>query len=90
MIPVSVARLLAAACHAYLAAGLLLLPWWHRAGLRRIDAGAAGAAWPVRLILSPGLVLLWPVLLRAAWRNPGHPPPESNAHRRAAGQEGAR
>jgi hypothetical protein len=90
MIPLSVARLLAAACYAYLAVGLLLLPWWHWAGLRRIDAVAAGAAWPVRLILSPGLVLLWPALLRAAWRNDGHPRPESNAHRCAVGKEAAR
>ena len=67
----------------YLLAGLLFaLPFVAR-GIERIDPAAHGASWGFRLLVLPGAVALWPILLRRWWR--GTPPPvESNAHRRAA------
>jgi len=29
----------------------------------RIDSSAAGASWPVRLIVLPGAILIWPIML---------------------------
>lgn len=56
---------------AYAAPGLLLACWLVAGGLRRIDAAAAAAPWPLRLLFLPGLAALWPVLLmRLAGRRP--------------------
>ena len=53
-----------AALGALVAAGLLL------GGLRRVDATAAKAPWHVKLLLLPGLIALWPIMLRRflGWR----------------------
>lgn len=55
---------MAAALSAYAAAGLVfalpLLAW----GLPRIDAATRGASLLFRLIILPGTVALWPVMLR--------------------------
>lgn len=80
----TLAHLLVGLVYAHAAVGVLLLPWWHLRGLRRLDASAAAGRWGFRLLVTPGLVALWPVLLPAAWRGDGHPRPEVNAHRRAA------
>jgi hypothetical protein len=65
----------------YIGIGLLLLPWWHMRGLRRLDAVAAKGPWGFRVLISPGLVVLWPWMLARAARAPGHPTEERNAHR---------
>ena len=46
--------------------------------------------WGFKVMISPGVVALWPLLLRR-WRSGAtEPPPECNAHReRAGGAEGA-
>lgn len=72
------------AAYSYVAIGLLLLPWWHLRGLRRLDAGAGAGPWGFRLLISPGLAVLWPWLLRRAHRGNGHPRAERNAHRAAS------
>jgi hypothetical protein len=55
----------------YAAPGLLLACWLVLGGLRRIDAVAAAAPWPLRLLFLPGLAALWPILLmRLAGRRP--------------------
>lgn len=41
-----------------IAAVILLL-----GGLRRIDSLAASAPWRVKLLIAPGIITLWPVLL---------------------------
>jgi hypothetical protein len=82
--PVIVAQTLVMAFGAYLLAGLLLLPWWWLIGLRRLDTAAGQAAWTTKLLWAPGLVALWPWLIHRGWRGDGHPPAESNAHRRAS------
>lgn len=77
----SAALWIARLIYAYLAVGVVLLPWWHWRGLARLDRAAADGPWGFRVLISPGLVALWPWLLARAVRGPGHPPPESNAHR---------
>ncbi|MBC8009294.1 MAG: hypothetical protein H7067_04265 [Burkholderiales bacterium] len=79
----SLAQILVWCGYAYAAAGLLLLPWWHLRGLARLDAAAGHGGWGFRVLVSPGLVGLWPVLLPAAWRGGGHAKIETNAHRAA-------
>ena len=72
------------AAYGYLIFGVLLLPWWHARGLRRLDAGAAAGPWGFRVLISPGLVALWPWLLVRARNGSGLPRTERNAHRDAA------
>lgn len=47
----------------YLSLGALL--WFVLAGglMKRLDASAAAASWPVKAILAPGLIVLWPAVL---------------------------
>jgi len=47
----------------YLLLGVLLLYPLQRHALPRIDASADGASWGFRLVVSPGLVALWPLIL---------------------------
>ena len=51
------------AFYAYLIAGGLFALWFVISGVNRIDAGMHGAPKAVRLLIFPGSVLLWPVLL---------------------------
>ena len=37
-------------------------------GISRIDSRANGAGLPFRLIVFPGVVALWPLLLQRTWR----------------------
>lgn len=69
---------------AYVAFGLVFAVAFVTAGVQRIDAEARGAGAGFRLLIFPGSVAFWPLLLRRWLR--GMPPPiEKNAHRRAAG-----
>jgi len=78
-----IATWLSRAVYAYLVVGLLLLPWWHWRGLRRLDAEAGAGPSGFRVMISPGLVVLWPWLLARARRGTGFPAAERNAHRGA-------
>jgi len=79
--PLPLATFLVSVFYVYAAIGLLLLPWWQAKGLRRLDATAAAGPWGFRVLISFGLVALWPWLLARARRGHGHPPAEHNAHR---------
>ncbi len=72
------------AAYTYVAVGILLLPWWHLRGLRRLDTSAGTGPRGFRVLISPGLVALWPWLLARARKGTGHPRVERNAHRTAA------
>ena len=52
-------------------------------GANRIDPVALGSSWGFRLIILPGVVALWPLLLRR-WVAGDSLPRERNAHRNAA------
>lgn len=68
----------------YLGCGLLFaIPFLAR-GAAAIDPGAREGSWGFRVIVLPGVVALWPVLLRRWISGRGAPPVENNAHRRAA------
>ena len=49
---------------AYLAAGVLVAVALLLGGLRRIDTAAAAAPMRVKLLLVPGMIVLWPLMLR--------------------------
>ncbi len=48
---------------AYLSLGTLLWIVLTLGLMTRLDASAAGAPWPVKAILAPGLIVLWPAIL---------------------------
>jgi hypothetical protein len=55
---------------AYAAVGLLFALVFLVRGLERIDAAARGAGLGLRLLLIPGVLALWPLLLQR-WRKAG-------------------
>ena len=68
----------------YLALGLLFAIPFALIGVKRIDPHAAHGSWGFRLLIIPGTMALWPLLVKR-WRSGvSEPPEESNAHRRAA------
>ncbi|GAB5558461.1 MAG: hypothetical protein SynsKO_01080 [Synoicihabitans sp.] len=68
---------------AYLAAGLIFaIPFVFR-GAAKIDAPAANTGLFFKLILIPGSMIFWPILLRR-WISGSPPPIEKSAHREAA------
>ena len=50
--------------YTYLAAGLLFGFWFVFKGVQKMDKGMKGAKWTLRLILLPGTMALWPLLLQ--------------------------
>ncbi len=51
----------------YLAIGTVFAVAFHAKGIARVDSGAVGAGLFFRLLVTPGIVALWPVLL-GKWR----------------------
>ncbi|HXV75474.1 MAG TPA: hypothetical protein VD788_04080 [Candidatus Polarisedimenticolaceae bacterium] len=67
----------------YFGAGVLFaIPFVIR-GVDRIDEVARHSGWGFRLMILPGSIALWPILLRR-WIGGAQPGEESNAHRLAA------
>jgi hypothetical protein len=67
----------------YAALGLLIgIPFVFR-GVNRLDPAATDGSWGFRLVILPGVVALWPLLLRR-WIAGTQAPVERNAHRLAA------
>jgi len=77
------AGLLVNAVGLYLALGLIFAVPFVLRGVSRIDPVATKGTWGFRLIILPGVVAIWPVLLRR-WLTGSPPPDERNAHRDAA------
>ena len=67
----------------YAALGALFALPFVFTGVNRIDPGARTANWRFRLLIVPGVVAFWPLLLRR-WFLGQPPPTERNAHRKAA------
>ena len=70
-------------CTVYIACGLAFAPFFVWRGVGRFDPAAKTAGLGFRLIILPGVVALWPVLLRR-WFAGRLSPVERNAHRDAA------
>jgi len=81
---VVLARLLVTAVATYAAIGLVVaIPFVSR-GVNRIDPDAREGTWGFRLLMIPGTVTFWPLLLRRWWT--GAPPPdERSPHRGGSG-----
>lgn len=69
----------------YVALGILVAPFLIFRGAQRFDAAAADSTLGFRLVVLPGAVLLWPLLLRRFLKGNGSPPTENNAHRARSG-----
>jgi len=52
-------------------------------GVGRLDPHAGQGSWGFRLLILPGAMALWPLLLQRWVRGMNVPPEENNAHRRA-------
>ncbi len=67
----------------YLAVGVLFALPFAFVGVQRIDPDAAGAGIGFRLVILPGVVMLWPLMARRWLRREG-PPVERTPHKRQA------
>ena len=68
----------------YLLCGLVFAVPFVVVGVKRIDLHALHGSWGFRLLIFPGAMALWPLLLRR-WMSGVHEPPEEcTAHRRVA------
>ncbi len=60
-------------CGVYLIVGVIFAIVFVAAGLRRIDVAAKDMPWSARLLVFPGVVALWPLML-AKWLARQQPP----------------
>lgn len=67
----------------YLAIGVLFALGFVLFGVKRIDPSAEKGTWGFRVLIFPGCVALWPVLI-GRWAKGSAPPVERSAHRDAA------
>lgn len=67
----------------YLACGFLFAIPFVCVGVKRIDPHAAHGSWGFRLLILPGTMAFWPLLLRRWLSGAGTPPEERTAHRQA-------
>jgi hypothetical protein len=68
----------------YVGLGLLFALAFVWVGVERLDAQAQGAGIGFRLLILPGVVAFWPLLLRRWAQDVAEPPVEINSHRRAS------
>jgi hypothetical protein len=61
----------------YLGMGLVFAIAFIIKGVQRVDAGAEGTSWGFRLLLLPGAMAFWPILLqkwiKRRWKNQSKP-----------------
>lgn len=67
----------------YLACGLVFAMAFVFAGVKRMDPHAVSGSRGFRGIIVPGVMLLWPLLLKRWAGGATHPPEERSAHRSA-------
>jgi hypothetical protein len=48
----------------YLIAGFLFAIAFITKGITKVDEGASGSGWGFRIIIIPGIMVFWPVLLK--------------------------
>lgn len=67
----------------YALLGLLFASYLVTRGVRRVDSSAQQSTWGFRVMIVPGVIALWPLLLLRLMRGVQHPLIEKNAHRKA-------
>ncbi len=80
----STASLLVGLAGLYAAAGAVFAVPFTVRGIERIDPLGAGSPWSFRLLIVPGTIVFWPLLLLRWAAGSMAPPVEVNAHRRGA------
>ena len=73
----------------YLAAGLLFAVPFLAVGVKRIDPAASQGTWGFRVLILPGVVVFWPLLLARWLGGSEQPPEERGAHRCPSPSQGA-
>lgn len=68
----------------YLALGLVVALPFVIKGAQRVDPAAREGTWGFRVLIFPGAVALWPLLLKRWLGGTDRPPAERNAHRDAS------
>ena len=68
----------------YLLCGLVFAVPFVLAGVGKIDPHAQHGSWGFRLLIIPGTMALWPLLLRRWRAGVNEPPQECTAHRQAS------
>ena len=48
----------------YLGIGLLFALWFVAGAINKLDPGVPPRGWPLKIMLLPGLIVLWPVFLK--------------------------
>ncbi len=81
--PASVANWIVIVAATYVALGVLFAVPFVILGIGRIDPAAKHGTRGFRVMVFPGVVALWPVLLRRWLSGSTRPPAERNAHRDA-------
>jgi hypothetical protein len=66
---------------AYLACGLIFAIPFALVGAKKVDPHAQHGSWGFRVLIIPGAMALWPLLLRRWVSGVSEPPEERNAHR---------
>ncbi|HEX9781893.1 MAG TPA: hypothetical protein VGA56_04065 [Opitutaceae bacterium] len=74
---------------AYLGIGVCTSVYLIASALERLDGAAKGSSLGFKLLVTPGLIAFWPLMLMRIARRAKHPPEETNAHR-ARAQDGGR
>ena len=80
------AKLLLFGLLVYTCAGVVFAVFFLARGIGRIDPSAAAASLGFRILVTPGIVALWPILARAWLRGRSVPPQSYTAHDAAAGR----
>ncbi len=57
----------------YLLAGLVFAIPFVIKGVTKIDEGAHGSKWGFRIIIFPGVIVFWPILLKKWMKGPDRP-----------------
>ncbi|HRI21020.1 MAG TPA: hypothetical protein PLA68_08695 [Panacibacter sp.] len=70
----TIVSVLLIAIAAYLFAGMVFTIFFQAKGLSKIDEGVHGSSWGFRIIIIPGCIVFWVVLLRK-WRKIKPPTP---------------
>ena len=69
------------AFYAYVSLGVVFAIAFVTIGVKRIDSQARGSAVGFRLLIFPGSIAFWPLLLRRWIAGRDQPPEERNPHR---------